>query len=177
MIFRKTFLILSLLILSGCASSPSLKKTNLTKRTLSKKERTLLKYRNLRMRNFRIRKSKTKEGKITSYLEWYKLKKKGGFFKQTHKKVFKKRKLHKIKSPSRKRYVQKRPDRELKIEIEQNLAYFCFSPEKRSKLLNHKDCKNFTTTTLNQCQEKYKKEGLNNVLTCVKKNLKAQDHL
>jgi hypothetical protein len=176
MTFRKTFLILTLIVLSGCATPPSLKKIYPTRKSLSKKERTLLRYRKLRMKNFRIRKSKNKKGKITSYLEWYKSKKKRGFFKATHKRVLKKRAPHKIKSPSRKRYVQKRPDRELKIEIEQNLAYFCFSPEKRPKRLNHKDCKSFTTATFIQCQEKYRKEELNNVLICVKKNLKAQDH-
>jgi hypothetical protein len=177
MIFNNTLLALSLVILSGCATFPPIKKTTITKRRLSKKEQTLLRYKNLRMKNFRIRKSRAKDGKITSYLEWYKYKKKRGFFKQTRKKVLIKRTKRKIKSPPKKRYIQKRPDRELKIEIEQNLAYFCFSPEKRPNLLNHKDCKSFTTATLNLCQEKFEKEDFNNVLICLKKNLKAQGHL
>lgn len=172
MIFNKNLFFLFLIFLASCSSISPTNHPFQREKILSKKELTLLRYKKLRMKNFRVRKSTSSDGSIKSYLEWYKLKKRSGFFLNKQTTSTKKPTLTR-KTVSPKRTLSKRPPEELKIEIEQNLAYFCFSPQKRSGLANQKDCKSFTSNALNRCQEKYSKEDLGNVLTCVKKNLRT----
>lgn len=62
--------------------------------------------------------------------------------------------------------------KEILIEADQNLAYFCMKNRKHSKFVSKKNCLQFTEQVQISCKQKYERKIYPNFIKCIKSNLK-----
>ena len=148
---RLLFLIFSILILHSCATP--IKRPQNRPRAISAKEKLLEYYRNLRAKEWKNRTQKQK--RIKRSARAYKRPKPAAKRRQI-------KQVHKIK------WVDKDSQ---KVEIEQNLAYYCMKNRKSSKFSNEAECYAFTEDIRMNCLEKYEK-GDARLTSCVKTRIK-----
>lgn len=158
MIFKKVLILLSITTLTSC-SSVKMKEApkQYSKETVKsfeeiERQNALERYRQLRLQNWEEIKSKKKKVRNTRPRRYYSPSK-----------------PKKIVAPIR-TTIPTNPE-EQKIEVDQNLKFFCMEKRKDPRFNNSMSCESYTENILNECEDSYQWND-KKLTNCVKSKLK-----
>lgn len=153
------FVLCILLVLAGCSSSPKSRSSKYSMDTEKvfesiEKQQAVEKYRRMRQK------------------DW-----------NTYIKSKRQKTAPKPTPPSRRTYVQRRKQRpnlseeqvrELRVEIDQNLSYYCMKNRKDKRFSSEADCQAYAQNTLAECEQTIGRPLHRGLLKCVKQRLRLR---